>query len=241
MKKFLGILFLLIVIAVGVCVFFFPGIPYYYKCTHEFELLENTVSELPAGSVLPDDYADYSNLGVRVTAWGDMEAQRTDDKNQGLWENKDGSHFISVYAENLGDNYDFLDRTGISHEALDRYCKAVEKTTPEFPYDFVKLVASITMEDFDIHDSKNAKTFYKMMGLKNDEFCHGADCSADLYIVDGVGYHGYMRTLESASGENDAVINIYPEKNKHRRYIISLSFTDRDDILAIAESVKLTE
>ena len=84
MKKFLGILFLLIVIAIGVAAYFFPGIPYYYKCTHEFELLENTVSELPAGSVLPDDYADYSNLGVRVTAWGDMEAQRTDDKNQGL-------------------------------------------------------------------------------------------------------------------------------------------------------------
>lgn len=240
MKKFLGILFLLIVIAVGVCVFFFPGIPYYYKCTHEFGLLENTVSELPAGSVLPDDYADYSNLGVRVTAWGDMEAQRTDDKNQGLWENKDGSHVISVYAENLGDNYDFLDRTGISHEALDRYCKAVKKATPETPYDFMKLVGSVTMEDFDIHDSKNAKTFYRIMSMKNDLYT-GEDHPVELYSVDGVGYHGYMVIAEAPENHTETIINIYPEKNKHRRYIISLSFTDRDDILAIAEHIKLTE
>lgn len=240
MKKFLGILFLLIVIAVGVCVFFFPGIPYYYKCTHEFGLLENIVSELPAGSVLPDDYADYSNLGVRVTAWGDMEAQRTDDKNQGVWKNRNGSHIISVYVDNLGDNYDFLDRTGISHEALDRYCKAVKKSTPETQYDFVKLICSITMNDFDIHDSKNAKTFYKMMSQKNDLYID-EDHPVDLYIVDGVGYHGYMVIAETPENYTEAIINIYPEKNKHKRYIIDLSFTDRDEILSIAEHIKLTE
>lgn len=241
MKKFLGILFLLIVIAVGVTAYFFPGIPYYYKCTHDLELRDNITHELPADlAPLPDDFADYANLGIRMTAWGDMEAQHTGDKNQALWENKDKSHSISIYAETLSENYDFLDRTGISHEALDRYCKAVKKTTPETGYEFVKLVGSITMDDFDIHDMKNSKTFYKMMSIKNDLYM-GEEHPVDLYIVDGVGYHGYMVTAEAPENHKEAIINIYPDKSKRKRYVIDLSFTDRDEILSIAGNIKLTE
>lgn len=241
MKKFLGILFLLIVIAIGVGAYFFPGLPYYYKCTHDLEFRESLTHELPIASPdVPENSADYANPGIRLTAWGDMEAQRTNDKNQALWENKDGSHTVSIYAETLGDNYDFLDRTNISHESLDRYCKAVKKTTPETNYEFVKLVCSLTMDDFDIHDLKNAKTFSKMMSIKNENFVRGNTPLAH-YIVDGVGYHGFMLISEDAESGKEAVINVYPEKNKHKRYIIILSFTDKDEILSIAGKIKLTE
>ncbi len=240
MKKILGILFLLIVIAIGICAYFFPGIPYRYKCTHEFKLLDSIYSEVPADlAPLPADYADYSNLGIRITAWNDMEAVRTEDKNEALWENEDKSHTIHVKTETLGDNYDFLDRTGITHEALNSYCKKVGKTPPETNHEFVRLIMSLTMEDFDIHDMKNAKTFYKLMSLKNEEFM-GLNCPVRYYSADGVGYKGYMKTVEMPS-EKTAVINIYPDKNNHRHYTIELSVTDWNEILAISESIKLTE
>ena len=47
MKKFLGILFLLIIVAAGVCAYFFPGIPYKYKCTHELELTDSIWETFP--------------------------------------------------------------------------------------------------------------------------------------------------------------------------------------------------
>ena len=36
------------------------------------------------------------------------------------------------------------------------------------------------------------------------------------------------------------VANIYPEKDKKTRYIVIISFTELDEVLAIAESIKLT-
>lgn len=240
MKKFLGILFLLIVIAIGVAAYFFPGIPYYYKCTHEFKLMDSIISDLPTDlPPVSDEPADYSALGIKLTAWEDMEPVRTDDKNSSIWENEDRSHFISVYAESLGSNYDFLDRTGISHEDLDRYCKKMEKTTPETLPEFVKLVCSLTMEDFDIHDSKNAKTFYRMMDIKNKEYIDDIH-QINFYTADGVGYRGYLKTANAPAGDY-ALINIYPDKDKQKRYIIEMSVTDWNEVKAVTESIKLTE
>ncbi len=93
---------------------------------------------------------------------------------------------------------------------------------------------------FDIHDMKNAKTFSKMMSIKNENFVRG-NTPLEHYIVDGVGYHGFMLISEDAESGKEAVINVYPEKNKHKRYIIILSFTDKDEILSIAGKIKLTE
>jgi len=244
MKKFLGILFLLILIAAGVCAYFFPGIPYYYKCTHDLEFTENIWEEAPKDlPALTDGYGEYSTDEVRVTAWNDMEAQRSSSKDQIIWENVDNGHFISIYTEQISESSDFLDMTGITHSALDAYCKDAEKTTPENNYEFVKLVASITMKDFDIHSYKNSKTFYKIMKIKSEEFYTGENFPIKFYPVDGVGYRGYLLSGVDPDGDhgykNYAIINVYPEKDKHTRYIITLSVTDWNEVLAIAESIKL--
>ena len=164
MKKFLGILFLLIIVAAGVCAYLFPGIPYKYKCTNELQttdsLWENAPEQL---TPLSCDTADYSNFDLRMTAWDDMKPARTDSKDSAMWQNGDEIHRIKITEEHLSESEDFLDRTGISHEALDKYCRAVEKTTPESEYEFTKLVMSLNMEDLDIHNFKNSKTFYQLM------------------------------------------------------------------------------
>ena len=245
MKKILGILFLLIIIAAGVCAYFFPGIPYYYKCTHEFEVRDSIWEELPKDlPELSEGYADFSTLGVRITAWNDMEAQRTPDDNTVTWANEDESHVITVYQERVNESSDFLDMTGIDHDDLDAYCKDAEKTTPESKYEFVKLMASLTMDDFDIHNYKNSKTFYKIMKQKNDAPFTDRNNPVKFYPVDGVGYRGdLVKDIavepETASG-NYLIINIYPEKDKKTRYIISVRLGDLNESLAIAESIKLT-
>ena len=239
MKRFLGILFLLVIVAAGVCAYFFPGIPYKYKCTHDIELTDSIWENAPEDTLaLPADNADYSSFGLKITAWGDMKPQRTDDKNSVIWKNGDESHLVSISTERLNDNDDFLDRTGISHEALEQYCKAAEKTTPENRYEFMKLVASLTMDDFDIHSFKNSKTFYRLMKIKNEMYL-GEDFPARLYCVDGVGYRGFLYTV-AGSEDNSALINIYPERDKHTRYMLEISVPDWNEAIAVARSIKLT-
>lgn len=245
MKKFLGILFLLILIAAGVCAYFFPGIPYYYKCTHELEMTDNIWEDIPKDlPKLSEGYADFSTMGIRITAWNDMEAQRTNDENNVTWANKDESHYVTVYSERINENDDFLDMTGISHDDLAAYCKSAEKTVPETKYEFVKLMASITMNDFDIHSYKNSKTFYRIMKLKSEDLYFGKEFPVKFYPVDGVGYRGYLVSAVGPDGnhgyENYTIINIYPEKDKHTRYIIDISVTDWNEVLAIANNIKLT-
>ena len=235
MKKFMGILFLLIIAAAGVCAYFFPGIPYYYKCTHDIDLRESIWEDAPEGVELPAERADYSSFGVRLDAWSDMKPERTDDKNSVMWANADKSHLVFISAERLSDNDDFLDRTGISHEALDRYCKAVEKTTPENRYEFMKLVASLTMDDFDIHNFKNSKTFYLLMKIKNEMYL-GEEFPAKLYCIDGVGFRGFLYTSTGLEDEF-ALINIYPERDKH---MLEISAENWDEAIAAAKSIKLT-
>jgi len=240
MKRFLGILFLLIIAAAGVTVFFFPGIPYYYKCTHDLKSTENILTDIPSDlPPIEGGTSEYSSLGLKLTAWKDMEAQRTDDKNQALWENKDRTHVVSIYTENIGGNFDFLDRTGISHEDLDRYCKKIKKSTPDGNLEFVRLIASLTMDDFDIHDFSNAATFYKMMKIKNDMYISD-DYPVRIYTVDGVGYRGFL-LIAQAPDESLSVINIYPEKDKHVRYVVGTSVNSWDEVKSIADSIKLTE
>lgn len=240
MKKFLGILVLLIIIAAGVCAYLFPGTPYYYKCTHELDLTENIWENTPPNvNPLPEDYENYDGFGVRITAWNDMRSDLSGDKDQLIWKNADDTHSISIVTEKLNENSDFLDRTGITKEALDKYCKAAEKTTPENAYEFVKLVTSLTMDDFDIHNFKNAKTFYQLMKQK-EEFYMGEGFPVRFYAVDGVGFRGFLMTAKSPDQNNYAVVNIYPEKDKRTRYIIDLSITSPDDVIAVAESIKLT-
>lgn len=240
MKKFLGILFFLIIAAAGATAIFFPGIPYYYKCTHELKYKENILADIPSDlPPIEGGTSEYSSLGLKLSAWKDMEAQRTDDKNQVLWENKDRTHIVSIYTETLGSNQDFLDRTGISHEDLDRYCKKIKKTTPDGALEFVRLIASLTMDDFDIHDFSNAATFYKMMKIKNDMYI-SEDYPVKIYTVDGVGYRGFLLIAQSSSNSL-SVINIYPEKDKHIRYVVGTSVTGWDEVKAIADSIKLTE
>ncbi|MCR4795942.1 MULTISPECIES: hypothetical protein [Ruminococcus] len=245
MKKILGILFLLIIVAAGVCAYFFPGIPYYYKCTHELEIRDSIWEELPKDlPKLSEGYADFSTMGVRITAWNDMEAQRAADDNAVTWANEDKSHMINISQERINESSDFLDMTGITHDDLDAYCKDAEKTTPESKYEFVKLMASLTMDDFDIHNYKNSKTFYRIMKLKSDDFYFGKEFPVKFYPVDGVGYRGYLLSSVEPDGDHGyakfAVINIYPEKDKKTRYIIDISVTDWNEVLAIANSIKLT-
>ena len=239
MKKVLGILFLLVIVAAGVCAYFFPGIPYKYKCTHELELTdsiwENTPDNLPP---LSGEYTDYASFGLRLTAWDDLKPVRTDDKSEAKFQNDDGSHYISINEVNIGENEDFLDRTGISPEALDRYCKAVEKTTPENGYEFTKLKMSLTMEDFDIHDFKNSKTFYLLMKEKNNAY-FGENNPKKYYAVDGVGFRGCLH-VERVSDHNAAYIDIYPERDKKKKYRLGILVTDINEMLAVANSIKLT-
>ncbi|MCR5600431.1 MAG: hypothetical protein K6G33_06815 [Ruminococcus sp.] len=240
MKKFLGILFLLVIIAAGVCAYVFPGTPYYYKCTHELDLTDNIWENAPTTpEKLPDDYENYSGFDLRITAWGDMRSERTNNKEQLTWKNDDGSHTLSIFSEKLNENSDFLDRTGITKEALEKYCKTAEKTTPENAYEFIKLVTSLTMDDFDIHNFKNAKTFYQLMKLK-EEYYMGDGYPARFYAVDGVGFRGFLITAKSPDNNNYAMVNIYPEKDKRTCYHIDLSVTDQEDVVAVAESIKLT-
>ena len=133
---------------------------------------------------------------------------------------------------------DFLDRTGISHEALDKYCRAVEKTTPESEYEFTKLVMSLNMEDFDIHNFKNSKTFYQLMKCKNESYIDESD-PARYNSVDGVGFRGYLNTIETPDGYT-AHVFLYPEREKRTRYIIKISTENFGDIFTIADSIKLT-
>lgn len=239
MKKFLGILFLLVIIAAGVCAYIFPGTPYYYKCTHELHITDNIWEKVPDDlPKLNDGYADFSSMGIRITAWNDMETVNTSSKDNVTWQNDNGSHCVNLMMEHQSENDDFLDRTGITPEDLDQYCKKAEKTTPENKYEFVKLFASITMDDFDIHNFKNSKTFYKLMLCKDDLYSTG-EAPAKIYPVDGVGFRGYLIT-DQTDGKKNAVINIYPEKEKKTRYIIDLSVTDQEDVVAVAESIKLT-
>ncbi|MBQ6034381.1 MAG: hypothetical protein IJL33_02675 [Ruminococcus sp.] len=239
MKKFFGILFLLVIVAAGVCAYFFPGIPYKYKCTHELQLTDSIWETIPDDlPPLPADYTDYSSFGLRLTAWDDMKPMRTDDKSEAKWQNGDDTHYIIINELNISESDDFLDRTGISKEALDRYCKAVEKTTPENGYEFTKLKMSLTMEDFDIHDFKNSKTFYLMMKEKNEAY-FGENNPKVYYSVDGVGFRGCLH-IEKVSDYNMAYIDIYPERDKKTKYRIGIKVTDTNEILAIANSIKLT-
>ena len=78
---------------------------------------------------------------------------------------------------------------------------------------------------------------------RNWEFYTGKDFPIKFYPVDGVGYRGYLLSGVDPDGDhgykNYAIINVYPEKDKHTRYIITLSVTDWNEVLAIAESIKL--
>lgn len=238
MKKVLGIIILLVIVASGVCAYFFPGIPYYYKCTHELyteNIWKNLPDDLPK---LTEGYTDFSTGEVRITAWDDMEAERSETNDTVSWANEDETHFVSITAEALNESEDFLDRTGIPHEDLDQYCKAVKKTPPENIYELMKLMAGLTMEDFDIHNFRNSKTFYKLMKLKNEVYA-GEEFPTYFYPIDGVGYRGY---LVAATGpeEDLSIINIYPEKDRHKRYIIAISVTDWNEVIAAAKSIKLT-
>ena len=239
MKKFLGILFLLIIVAAGVCAYLFPGIPYKYKCTNELQTTDSLWNDTP-GNLQPisGETADYSNFGLKLTAWDDMKPVRTDSKDSAMWQNGDEIHRIGISEEHLSESEDFLDRTGISHEALDKYCRAVEKTTPESEYEFTKLVMSLNMEDFDIHNFKNSKTFYQLMKCKNESYIDESD-PARYYSVDGVGFRGYLNTIETPDGYT-AHVFLYPEREKRTRYIIKISTENFGDIFTIADSIKLT-
>ena len=83
MKKFLGILFLLIIAAFGACAYFFPGLPYYYKTKHEFRETGSIWYELPdkLPELSSDSYDLYSALGLRITAWKGMEPVHTEEKD----------------------------------------------------------------------------------------------------------------------------------------------------------------
>ena len=239
MKKIFGVLFFLIIAAIGVCAYFFPGLPYYYKTKHEFDetgsIWYDVPKELPE---LSDGYDLYSSLGVRITAWKGMEPVRTDEKDAVMWGSKDENLFVSVCVDTLGENYDFLDMTGIDPEDLDRYCRKIQKTTPENKYEFVRLASMLTMDDFDLRSRKNAKTAYRIMSCKNDLIA-GESNKVSFYPVDGVGFRGFLITHDTPEGQT-AFINIYPEMDKRHRYILSMSVTDWNEVLAIAESVQLT-
>lgn len=238
MKKILGIIIILVIASAGACAYFFPGIPYYYKCTHELyteSIWKNIPDELPE---LKTGFTDFSTGEVRMTAWDDMEAQRSGTNDTVSWANEDETHFISITSEVRSENEDFLDRTGITHEDLDKYCKAAEKTTPENTYELVKLMAGLTMDDFDIHNFRNSKTFYKLMKLKNELYT-GEELPTALYPIDGVGYRGYL-AASTGPEEDLSLINIYPERDRHKRYIIAISVTDWNEVIAAAKSIKLT-
>lgn len=240
MKKFFGILFLLIIVSVGAAAYFFPGTPWYYKVKHEFALTDSIWETYPEGlPELPKDYEVYSDLGLRITAWNGMKPEIEEDKDSAEWHSDDKSRFVYIHRETLSDSYDFLDNTGITTEALERFCKEAEKTTPENIGELMRLIAMLTMDDFDIHDSKNAKTFYKLMDIKNESYL-GEGYPVRYYPADGVGYRGILVTAQAPDGKY-ANISIYPEKDKHHRYLLELSVTDWDEILKITESIQLTE
>lgn len=240
MKKFFGILFLLLIVSAGAAAYFFPGIPWYYKVKHEFALTDSIWEAYPEElSGLPEDYEVYSDLGLRITAWNDMKPVIEEDNDSAMWHNDDESHFVYIHRETLSDSYDFLDNTGITPEALERFCKEAEKTTPENTCELMRLTAMLTMDDFDIHDSKNAKTFHKLMRIKNESYL-GEGYPVKYYPADGVGYRGILMTADAPDGKYANII-IYPEKDKHHRYLLELSVTDWDEILEITESIQLTE
>lgn len=244
MKKIkVGILFLFIIAAVGVCAYLFPGIPYYYKCTHAL-YTDSIWEELPDDlQKLTEGYEKFSTDDVRITAWDDMETQLSVDKDTVMWQNEDETHYVTITCEALDESEDFSDRIGITHEALDKYCKAAEKTTPENIYEFMKLMASLTMDDFDIHNFRNSKTFYKIMKMKSDEivcYTDGSFFPLSFYPIDGAGYRGYLFICLEAPNDNYALVNIYPENDTHKRYIIALSITDLNEVIAVAESIELT-
>lgn len=241
MKKFLGILFLLIVAAFGVCAYFFPGLPYYYKTKHEFRETGSIWYELPdkLPELSSDSYDLYSSLGLRITAWKDMEPVHTEEKDAVMWGSKDTNLFVSVCQDTLGENYDFLDMTGIDPEDLENYCKKAQRSTPQNKGEFVRLAAMLTMDDIDLHSSRNAKTFYKIMNCKNDLISEDAS-SVKFYPAEGVGFLGFIQTNDTPDGQY-AFINIYPERDKKHRYILSMSVTDWDEVIAIAQSIQLTE
>ncbi len=241
MKKILGILFFLIIAAIGVCAYFFPGLPYYFKIRHEFSETGSIWYHVP--EKLPelgsDSYDLYSSLGVRLTAWEGMEPVHTEEKDTVMWGSKDTKLFVSICQETLGENSDFLDMTGIDPEDLDTYCKKAQKTTPGNKCEFVRLAAMLTMDDFDIHSAQNAKTFYKIMTCKND-LINGEPGSLRFYPAEGVGFQGFLQTIDNSEGKY-AFINIYPERDKKHFYILSMTVTDWDEVIAIAESIQLTE
>lgn len=240
MKKFFGILFLLVIAAICICAYFFPGLPYYYKCRHDFITTESIWQDIPKDlPSLKEGYDTYSTHGIRITAWENMEPVRTDEKNSVMWGNKDTNLFVSVYTDTLGENYDFLDMTGIDHKDLEAYCKEMHKTPPENKCEFLRLAAMLTMDDFDVHSMKNAKTFYKIMSCKNEIISESSN-TVRFYPVDGIGYRGFLLTTDTPEGQVSA-INIYPENDKHHRYIIATSVTDWNEVIAIAESIQLTE
>ena len=103
----------------------------------------------------------------------------------------------------------------------------------------MRLAATLTMKDIDIHSSRNAKTFYKIMNCKNDLIFEDVS-SAKFYPVEGVGFRGFLQTNDASDGQY-AFINIYPERDKKHRYILSMSVTDWDEVIAMAESIQLTE
>lgn len=241
-KKILVILFLLIITAVGVCACLFPGIPYYYKCTHGL-YTENIWEKLPDD--LPELTGDYENFSiddVHITAWDDMETQQIWNENTIEWQNGDETHYVTITSEALDESEDFSDITGVTYEAFDKYCKTVGKTTPENIYEFVKLMANLTMDDFNIHNFQNSKIFCKIMEMKSElvGYTDGILSTAKFYPVDGTGYHGYLLITLEVTGDNFALVNIYPENDTHKRYIIALSFTDLNEVIAVAESIELT-
>ena len=239
MKRFLGILFLLVIAAAVVCAYFFPGIPYKYKCTNELQTTYSLWNDTPENlQPISGDTADYSNFGLKLTAWDDMKPVRTDSKDSAMWQNGDEIHRIKITEEHLSESEDFLDRTGISHEALDKYCRAVEKTTPESEYEFTKLVMSLNMEDFDIHNFKNSKTFYLLMKCKNESYIDEGN-PIRYYSVDGVGFRGYLITSQTPDGYM-ANINLYPERDKRTKYLLKISAEDFNEMFTIANSIKLT-
>ena len=240
MKKILGILFFVIIAALGVCAYFFPGLPYYFKTKQEFSETGSIWYDIPQNlPELSKGYDLYSSLGVRITAWEGMEPVRTDEKDSVMWGSKDTNLFVSVCVNTLGENDDFLDMTGIDPEDLENYCLKKHKTPPDNKCEFVRLATTLTMNDIDIHSSRNAKTFYKIMNCKNDMLRQNFN-SMKFYPVEGVGFQGFLQTTDAPEGKY-AFINIYPEKDKKHFYILSMSVTDWDEVIAIAESIQLTE
>lgn len=236
MKKVLTALLLLIAAAAAVVFIFFPGLPWYIKVDREYSDIGASCAKIPADiPASSEEFEAYTGSGLMFSAWQGM-TEELSDKGGASWTASSGSSLTAV-SEVLPDGDGFLDNTGLSLKELESFCKSCKKSVPENEYEFDKLLLGISMQDFNIHDRKNSKIFYKLAGIKSSlDVAEG-----QYYELDGVGFRGLLYVSEAPEGMSSGEIGIYPERDRRSRINISISAADRNELLLVAETIKLTE